>query len=110
MATFRLELDKNFKTIDEKEMSGIDGYKAIHYACNWLSNYAIVTNSPLSNAKTTYTVHLAKRDSYGLYRYYCTVYVIDGSYRKMVSGKGDYPINSKTGRTITKRKKTIKKK
>ena len=104
MASFRFELDKNFKTIDEKEMSGIDGYKAVHYACNWLSNYV----SP--NAKTTYTVHLAKRDSHGLYRYYCAVYVIDGSYRKMVSGKGDYPINPKTGRTITKRKKTVKRK
>ena len=104
MASFRFELGKNIKTIDEKEMSGIDGYKAIHYACNWLSN------KPPSNAQTTYSVFIAKRAKDGLYHYYCTVYrPSNGQYRKM-KGNYNYLINPETGRTITERKKTVKRK
>lgn len=100
MATFRFELDKNFKTIDEKIIGGIDGYKAIHYACNWLSNY---------NAKSPYIVHIDKKDNIGLFRYYCSIYVLNGQYMKM-DRKRDGPINPETGRTITERKKTVKRK
>ena len=102
MATFRLELYKNSKAIDEKIIGGIDGYKAIHYACNWLSN------PHPSNA--LYIVHIDKKDNkIGLFRYYCSIYMLNGQYMKM-DKKRDGPINPETGRTITKRKKTVKRK
>lgn len=101
MATFRFELGKNFKTIDAKVFGGIDGYKAIHYACNWISNY----QSP--NAKTTYIVHIDKKDNTGVYHYYCSIYTLNGQYMKL-DRKGDRPINPKTGRNISERKKIVK--
>lgn len=102
MASFRFELHKNFKTIDEKEMGGIDGYKAIHYACNWLSNH--------HSSNANYVVHIDKKDNkIGLFCYYCSIYMLNGQYIKM-DKKRDGPINPKTGRTITKPKKTVKRK
>ena len=104
MASFRFDLDKDFKTIDEKIIGGIDGYKAIHYACNWLSNHHS------SNAKSPYIVHIEKKDNkIGLFRYYCSIYMLNGQYMKM-DRKRDGPINPETGRTITKLKKTVKRK
>lgn len=102
MASFRFELDKNSKAIDEKIIGGIDGYKAIHYACNWLSNH--------HSSNALYVVHIDKKDNKrGLFRYYCSIYMLNGQYMKM-DRKRDGPINPETGRTITKRKKTVKRK
>lgn len=99
MASFRFELDKNSKAIDEKVFGGIDGYKAIHYACNWISNY----QSP--NAKSIYIVHIDKKDNkIGLYHYYCSIYMLNGQYMKM-DRKRDGPINPVTGRNISSGKK-----
>lgn len=105
MASFRFDLDKDFKTIDEKTIGGIDGYKAIHYACNWLSNHHS------SNAKSPYIVHIDKKDNIGLYRYYCSIYVLNGQYMK-INRKGEGPINPETGRTISsgKKKQTVRRK
>lgn len=102
MASFRFELDKNSKAIDEKIIGGIDGYKAIHYACNWLSNH--------HSSNALYVVHIDKKDNkIGLFGYYCSIYMLNGQYMKM-DKKGEGPINPETGRTITKRKKTVKRK
>lgn len=102
MASFRFELDKNSKAIDEKIIGGIDGYKAIHYACNWLSNH--------HSSNVLYVVHIDKKDNkIGLFRYYCSIYMLNGQYMKM-DRKRDGPINPETGRTITKLKKTVKRK
>lgn len=100
MATFIFELHKGFKTIDEKSMGGIDGYKAIHYACNWLST------KPPSNSNGIYAVHIGKKDKDGLYHYYCAVYrSSDGDYEKIKSGSDIVVVNPETGRNISYGKK-----
>ena len=82
-------------------MNGIDGYKAIHYACNWLST------KPPSNAQTTYSVFITKKAKDGLYHYYCTVYrPSNGQYRKM-KYDAHYLINPETGRTVSGKKKRM---
>lgn len=100
MATFQWEMNKIFedhKTVDSVVMGGIDGYKAIHYACNWLSE-----------RPPKYVVHISKMDKNGLYRYYCAISKsVNGDYLKL-SYNSKRPngeiVNPLTGRTITPKK------
>ena len=100
MSKFKLELETNFNTTDERILPDTNGYTAIHHACNWLKTKTY-------SADMHYVVHIIKKDGRNKSEYYCSVYKLRNEFRKLTK-TAEYRVDPITGRTISIITSTIK--
>lgn len=92
MATFKIELEKDFNTVTEKKIVAKDSSEAISHACLWLSDKN-------NTAGDVFTAVISKMNTGGKFQYYCTVYRLKNEYR-VITKTAEFLVDPISGRII----------